>query len=458
MAIFSLHVKIISRKMGRSSTAAAAYRAGERIVDQRTGEVHDYRHKKGVLFTEIMMPCSSDWKPDRAELWNAVEQKNKRQDAQVAREFMVALPHELPEEERKKLVIKFAAIIANLYHIAVDVAIHQPSTKGDDRNYHAHLLTSTNTVVDNGLGNKCRELDLIAHNMAGGIGQNNAIDYLRQRWATITNETLQQNGIEQQIDHRTLDEQGIDRAPTTHLGVIATAIERKTPEQSLRSIAQAELMQQCQPIEHEIANTEQRITELTTELDRLKALPPPNNQQIINEWERAEEQLAQQIQHKKQQRYNDEITAVDAIIEAILKERPKEGFFTFLFRSAFEQREAEWQADLNAESKARQQLNNPNTPDEWEKSKQEAHLLMQARDDYEVYQEAKQAEQAKQKERDELLWEQGRQARIKQREEEYLARKQEQKRPAEQDTKKRHQERFKEKGNALDRDDDELSL
>jgi hypothetical protein len=232
MAIYHLSAKIISRKAGRSSTAAAAYRAGEEIVDERTGEVHDYRRKGGVEHTEIVLPSSSDWEPTRAELWNAAELKNKRQDAQVAREFVVALPDELAPAERQRLAVDFAREIADRYSVAADVAIHAPSRHGDDRNHHAHILTTTNRVEGPTLGNKARELDLVAHNMGGKLGQANEIDRLRERWAELTNTALERAGVAERVDHRTLKAQGIDREPTRHLGPAASEYEQRTGESS----------------------------------------------------------------------------------------------------------------------------------------------------------------------------------------------------------------------------------
>lgn len=232
MAIYHLSAKIISRKAGRSSTAVAAYRAGEEIVDERTGEVHDYRRKGGVEHTEIVLPSSSDWEPTRAELWNAAELKNKRQDAQVAREFVVALPDELAPVERQRLAVDFAREIADRYSVAADVAIHAPSRHGDDRNHHAHILTTTNRVEDHTLGNKARELDLVAHNMGGKLGQANEIDRLRERWAELTNTALERAGVAERVDHRTLKAQGIDREPTRHLGPAASEYEQRTGESS----------------------------------------------------------------------------------------------------------------------------------------------------------------------------------------------------------------------------------
>ena len=232
MAIYHLSAQIISRKSGRSSTAAAAYRAGVEITDQRTGEVHDYTRKRGIESADIVMPSGSTWSPTRVELWNTVEAKNKRADAQVAREFLVALPDELDAGQRRRLAVDFAQELADRYGIAADVAIHAPGKEGDQRNHHAHILTTTNRVEGDGFGNKVRELDLVAHNMGGGVGKANEIDRIRARWAELANERLREHGHEARIDHRTLEAQGIDREPTQHLGPTATAIERRTGQAS----------------------------------------------------------------------------------------------------------------------------------------------------------------------------------------------------------------------------------
>lgn len=236
MANFHMTAKIISRKAGRSATAAAAYRAGVEITDERTGLVHDYTRKAGVVSSEIVMPAGSTWMPDRSELWNAVEAKNKRADAQVAREFEVSLPHELDQEQRRKLAVDFAKEIVDRYGIGADVAIHAPGKEGDSRNHHAHILTTTNRVDGQGFGNKVRELDLIAHNQSGKVGQVNEIDRLRARWAELTNEHLRDAGIDARVDHRSLEAQGIDREPTRHLGPAAAGFERRTGEKSKKRI------------------------------------------------------------------------------------------------------------------------------------------------------------------------------------------------------------------------------
>lgn len=285
MAIYHLSAKIISRKAGRSATAAAAYRAGVEITDERTGEIHDYRRKAGVEHAEIVIPSASDWEPTRAELWNAAELKNKRADAQVAREFVVALPDELSTADRQRLAVDFAREIADRYSVAADVAIHAPSRDGDDRNHHAHILTTTNRVEGHKLGNKARELDLVAHNMGGKIGQANEIDRLRARWAELTNERLRDAGHEARIDHRSHAERGIEAEPTQHLGPTATAIERRTGEPSrkrqhfdqeaaerlVRAREAGELERRGQALDRAIIDTTGDLRAALRERDQLQA-------------------------------------------------------------------------------------------------------------------------------------------------------------------------------------------
>lgn len=219
MAIYHFSMKTISRSHGRSATAAIAYRAGVKIIDERTGEVHDYRKKGGVLGTGIVLPQNApEWAKNREQLWNAVEQKETRKNSTVAREIIVALPNELNEKERLQLVHEFATKLVERHQCAVDFAIHEPSKQGDERNHHAHVLMSTRRLSADGFTEKTRELD-----------QKNSgeVDFWRKKWAEHVNQRLAQHGHSAQISHLSLAEQGIDREPTKHQGVVATAIERK---------------------------------------------------------------------------------------------------------------------------------------------------------------------------------------------------------------------------------------
>lgn len=222
MAIYHLSMKTISRSAGRSATAAAAYRAGVEIEDQRTGEVHDYTRKRGVVSTQIHAPEDAPaWADDRAELWNQAESKERRKNSTVAREIIVALPDELSAEDRSELTASFAKEIVKRHGCAVDVAIHTPGKEGDNRNHHAHLLMSTRRLEPEGFTAKTRELD---DRKKGKV----EVSHWRERWADLTNKALERAGRDERIDHRSLKDQGIeDRAPTEHRGPRVTGIERR---------------------------------------------------------------------------------------------------------------------------------------------------------------------------------------------------------------------------------------
>ncbi len=230
MAIYHLSTKPVSRSSGRSAVASAAYRCAVLLVNQRDGLVHDFTRKEGVEHIEIVLPqgVSADWALDRSTLWNAAEFAEKRKDARVAREFEIALPHELSTEGRLKAARAFAQDLANRYGAAVDFAIHSPSEHGDIRNYHAHVLMTTRQVGKAGLGEKtCLEhknARLLANGMATTDMQ---LRDIRQSWQGIANRQLQREGLDVRIDHRSHAERGLELSPTEHMGVHASQMRQQ---------------------------------------------------------------------------------------------------------------------------------------------------------------------------------------------------------------------------------------
>lgn len=221
MAIFHLSVKTVSRSAGRSSTAAAAYRAGVEIIDRQTGEIHDYRRKSGIESVELFAPADAPkWAADRAELWNAAEVSEKRKNSTVAREFEIALPVELSTDQRLELAHDFTKALVEKYGFAADCAIHLPGKNGDSQNHHAHILCSTRKLTAEGFTAKTRELD----DRATGAAQ---VVECRELFANMTNAALERAGHSVRVDHRSLEAQGIDRDASIHLGPTATAIERR---------------------------------------------------------------------------------------------------------------------------------------------------------------------------------------------------------------------------------------
>ncbi|HBO5871559.1 TPA: Ti-type conjugative transfer relaxase TraA [Pseudomonas aeruginosa] len=230
MAIYHLSMKPVSRAGGRSAVASMAYRAGEKLTNERDGITHDYTAKQGVEHAEIVLPegVNADWARDRSDLWNAAEFAEKRKDARVAREFEIALPHELSAEQRLEAAREMAQELADRYGAAVDFVIHAPHEASDVRNHHAHLLMTTRQVTEGGLGDKTyleRENKwLLAHDLPTTDMQ---LRDLRQRWEGIANERLAMAGLDIRIDHRSHMERGLEIAPTEHMGVHASQMERR---------------------------------------------------------------------------------------------------------------------------------------------------------------------------------------------------------------------------------------
>jgi hypothetical protein len=197
MAIYHLRASMISRSQGRSATAAIAYRVAERIEDRRTGLVFDYAARGGVDHTEILVPDHApDWVRDRSELWNRVEESETRKNSQVAREVRVALPAELTHAQRVELVRDFAQEQFVDRGMIADIALHAPGRDGDDRNHHAHILLTTREIGPEGFTTKNRDWNKVE-----------VLEGWREAWARDSNVALERAGIEDRVDHRTLEAQ-----------------------------------------------------------------------------------------------------------------------------------------------------------------------------------------------------------------------------------------------------------
>ncbi len=241
MASYHLSVETISRGRGQSAVASAAYRAGERLRCEREGVTHDYTLKSGIEAAFILTPQTAPiWATDRNALWNAAEASERRKNSTVAREWRLALPVELTLEQRIDLAAAFARELIERFCVVVDIAIHAPHRSGDERNWHAHLLTTTRMVGEDGFGAKTRILDAA---QTGGA----EIRSMRAFWAEVQNSALQSAEIDVSVDHRSLEDQRdaalergdqvladtLNRPPEPRMGVAATNIERKAKQAAL---------------------------------------------------------------------------------------------------------------------------------------------------------------------------------------------------------------------------------
>jgi Ti-type conjugative transfer relaxase TraA len=229
MAIYHLDMKPISRASGRSAVAAAAYRAGVTLTNERDGLMHVYEGRAGIVHAEIVIPEGSKarWALERSALWNAAEAAERRTDARVAREIEIALPHELTAAQRLAATRELAQHVSDRFGVAVDFAIHAPQGTSDIRNHHAHLMMTVRAVEAMGLGAKTsieRENKwLLGRNLPTSQMQ---LREIRRAWEGIANRALAAAGHDVVVDHRSHVARGLTLQPTDHVGVHATDMAR----------------------------------------------------------------------------------------------------------------------------------------------------------------------------------------------------------------------------------------
>lgn len=222
------------RRGVQSAVAAAAYRSAERLRDERTGVLYDFRRKRGVVHKEIFAPEGApDWINNRQELWARAESTETRKNSTVAREFEIAIPANLTEAIRLELVRKFCIELVERHRFALDVSIHlpsrmQPKESEDQRNYHAHILTTTRRISHDGFTEKCRELD---------DQKSGEVQHWRKRWEVLVNSALEQAGhSEEKVDCRSHAARGLEDLPTIKVGRNRTSEARKAYNAEVRKL------------------------------------------------------------------------------------------------------------------------------------------------------------------------------------------------------------------------------
>jgi MobA/MobL family len=285
MAIYRLSADVVKRADGRTVTAAAAYRAGARIIDHRIGLVFDYRPRRGVMHRAILAPAGApQWMRDRAALWNGIEATEKRKDAQLAREIILALPHELELARQRDLVHGFATAAFVDAGMVADIAIHAPDRHGDERNYHAHILLTLREIDGDTFGAKARAWN-----------SPTLLEQWRAQWADHVNRVLAAVGELVRVDHRSLAGQGIEHQPQPKLGPAVRAMEARgiltDKGDELRAVLAA-----------------------NAEIDRRAAIDPPP----IDLYQRADTAPAGQVHDGMQLEIDDRVAEMPAIAVSVL--------------------------------------------------------------------------------------------------------------------------------------------
>jgi len=206
MAIAFARARYISRSTGGSAARSAAYNAREAISDERTGTLYYFKHRDAPEHHEVLLPEGADAKlADAAVLWNAAEVAERRKDAQVARELVLALPanYELSHEDRVELARSFAQAHFVSKGVAVQLDVHAPHVGDMDSeraNYHAHLLVTTRRVEgDHFAAKKARELDPEVKSLRGrGVVTDG--EHWGAAWRDHQNRYFTEHGVELRVD------------------------------------------------------------------------------------------------------------------------------------------------------------------------------------------------------------------------------------------------------------------
>ena len=323
MAIYHLSIKIISRGKGKSAVASAAYRAGEKITNEREGLTHDYSRKKGIEHVEIMLP---EHAPKeflyRSVLWTSVEKIEKAKNAQLAREIEVALPKELTAEQNINLVREYIKNNFTSQGMCADLAIHDKK----DGNPHCHIMLTTRPLKDNGEWGEKEKKDYAYDEHGKRIplidphtGQQkvdkrnrkqwkrvyiqandwnnsaNAEDW-REKWGQSVNALLVKENHIDRIDHRSYKRQGVDKIPTIHFGVSASQMERK----GIRT-ERGNHNRQVDTLNKEIRQLKARINKLSNWIDEEMRKPEQPEQPMLADV--IQDILSRQAQAGKSQYY-----------------------------------------------------------------------------------------------------------------------------------------------------------
>jgi hypothetical protein len=227
---FHCQAKPISRGSGRQAVAAASYRLGLCLHDEKYDLVHDYRRRGGVVTGFTLAPEGApSWATDPAQLWNAVEAKENRKNSQLALEWEVALPNELDDPQREVIARRFSQWLVDQYGVAVSTGIHSDGQRSNGPNDHMHVMMTTRPIDAAGwTKNKLRDF-----NCRPGA-DSPAVINVRMQMATFINEALEAAGSDDRVTHLSYEARGIDRTPTEHLGPSASEMERREPGSSDR--------------------------------------------------------------------------------------------------------------------------------------------------------------------------------------------------------------------------------
>lgn len=292
MAIYHFSMQVISRGKGQSAVASAAYRSGEKLYSERYDKENFYQHREVMPDTMILKPTHApDWCVDRERLWNEVEKIEKAKNAQLAREFTVALPIELSNLQQKELLKHFVQEVFVDEGMVADIAIH----RDDDKNPHAHVMLTMRPFLEDGSwGAKSKKeyiLDEDGESLftASGAKKSRKIDMndwnkrekiqeWRQAWALYANQHLALAGVAVEITEKSHAALGLEQEPMIHEGYVARKMEQEG-----RSSDRVEINRQVKARNEKVVSlieVDEKLTNIENHQLILQALSPAEKKEL----------------------------------------------------------------------------------------------------------------------------------------------------------------------------------
>lgn len=263
---FSCRVSQIKKSNGHSALRSVAYINGQKIVNEKTGEEHNFAHKKGVIETGFILPENVKSNVSDAEFFQHLENNCHASTNTIAYSSIMSLPKELSIEDQKKLVQDFCKHFTDTYKTAVSFAIHEPDNyarkkatlkeieqynlpadieklEKETRNNHVHLvmpycqiealnesdLTAKRKKKNIGdgfkLGKQVKDFNPIKYgseikkDKPDLLNTNQKfVEFMREEWCDYINNSLEQNNKIERYTHKSYKKLGLDISATKHEG------------------------------------------------------------------------------------------------------------------------------------------------------------------------------------------------------------------------------------------------
>ena len=245
MSAYHFHVTQIKRSKGQSAVACAAYRSGEKLFSDYYGEVSDYTCKRGIVHAEILLPAHAPPEySDRQTLWNAVEKAEPHPKAQLAYSFDIALQNEFSVEENIEIARRFLLEEFVNRGMICDFAVHLPDRKDGIQNPHFHVLCPMRPLDENGQWGAKQKREYVIDERGNRLcdksgeyvfnavpttdwGNPETLEHWRKAWCDLCNTKFAEKGLDERIDHRSYERQGVELLPTVHEGPTVRAMEKQ---------------------------------------------------------------------------------------------------------------------------------------------------------------------------------------------------------------------------------------